>query len=163
QFATIRTEVRPIPPASVGVTFVVREGPKVKVGRIKFEGNKNVKSRELRHAMHFMRPIGVPHSIFLENIFAKTYDATKLDEGMENLKTCYSSCGYINFTSIPTLSFDEPKKQVSFDIDVDEGKQFSVRRIEFSGNTTTRDKLIRRELVLEEGQLYNEQYWKLSI
>ena len=260
QFATIRTEVRPIPPASVGVTFVVREGPKVKVGRIKFEGNKNVKSRDLRHAMHFMRPIGVPHSIFLENIFAKTYDATKLDEdmelvrealqnrgyfkgvvgepqtkirdtghsgfhipliqhgagksmditvpieegeryflgsitfknnkayanskvlrnlfpikdgeifnrqkiakGLENLKTFYASGGYINFTSIPTPSFDEQKKQVSFDIDVDEGKQFSVRRIEFSGNTTTRDKVIRRELVLEEGQLYNEQYWKLSI
>src|SRR5437660_9108565 len=51
QFATVRTEVRPIPPASVGLTFVVREGPKVKVGRITFVGNKNVKSRELRHAM----------------------------------------------------------------------------------------------------------------
>ena len=32
QFATIRTEVRPIPPAAVGITFVVKEGPKVKVG-----------------------------------------------------------------------------------------------------------------------------------
>src|SRR5713101_5340779 len=260
QFATIRTEIRPIPPASVGVTFVVREGPKVKVGKIKFEGNKHVSSRELRHAMHFSRPIGIPHSIFLENLFARTYDATKLDEdmelvreamqnrgyfkavvgepetkirdtghsgfhvpliqhgpgkamditvpidegdrynlgsitfknnksfpnskvlrnlfpikdgeifnrqkiakGLENLKTFYASGGYINFTSIPTPSFDEQKKLVSFDIDVDEGKQFSVRRIEFSGNTTTRDKVIRRELVLEEGQLYNEQYWKLSI
>src|SRR5207302_4986247 len=83
QFATIRTEVRPIPPASVGLTFVVREGPKVKVGRITFAGNKNVKSRELRQAMHFLRPIGVPHSIFLEGLFAKTYDATKLDDDME--------------------------------------------------------------------------------
>ncbi len=260
QFATIRTEIRPIPPASVGVTFVVREGPKVKVGRIKFEGNKHIKSRELRHAMHFLRPIGVPHSIFLENLLAKTYDATKLDEdmelvreamqnrgyfkavvgepqtkirdtghsgfhipllqhgpgkaiditvpieegdryrlgsitfkgnkaipntkalrsvfpikdgdifdrqkiakGLENLKNAYGTQGYINFTSIPTPSFDEQKKLVSFDIDVDEGKQFSVRRIEFEGNTTTRDKVIRRELALEEGQVYNEQYWKLSL
>ena len=32
QFATIRTEVRAIPPAAVGITFVVKEGPKVKVG-----------------------------------------------------------------------------------------------------------------------------------
>ncbi len=260
QFATIRTEVRPIPPASVGVTFVVREGPKVKVGKIIFVGNKNVKGRELRHAMHFLRPIGVPHSIFLENLLAKTYDATKLDEdmelvreqlqnrgyfkavvaepqtkirdtghsgfhiplvqhgpgkaiditvpieegeryrlgsitfkgnkaitntkalrgffpikdgdifnrqkiakGLENLKNAYGTQGYINFTSIPTPSFDEDKKLASFDIDVDEGKQFSVRRIEFQGNTTTRDKVIRRELVLEEGQVYNEQYWKLSL
>jgi len=66
QFSTIRTEIRPIPPSSVGITFVVREGPKVKVGRIRFQGNRHVKSRELRSAMHFMKPIGVPHSIFLE-------------------------------------------------------------------------------------------------
>ncbi|HEY3915647.1 MAG TPA: outer membrane protein assembly factor BamA [Verrucomicrobiae bacterium] len=260
QFATVRTEVRPIPPASVGLTFVVREGPKVKVGRITFVGNKNVKSRDLRQAMHFLKPIGVPHSIFLENIFAKTYDATKLDDdmelvrealqnrgyfkgnvgdvqtkirdtghtrfriplvrpgpgksmditvpieegehyrlggitftgnkaivntaalrslfaikdgdvfnrekiakGLENLKNAYGTQGYINFTSVPTPRIDDEKKLVYFDIDVDEGKQFSVRRIEFEGNTTTRDKVIRRELLLEEGQVYNERLWKLSL
>lgn len=260
QFATIRTEVRPIPPASVGLTFVVREGPKVKVGKIIFAGNKNVKGRELRQAMHFLKPIGVPHSIFLENLFAKTYDATKIDDdmelvrealqnrgyfkgnvgepqtkirdtghtgfhipllqhgpgkvmditvpieegdryklggitfkgnkaitnekalrslfaikdgevfnrqkiakGLENLKNAYGTQGYINFTSVPTPRIEEDKKLVYFDIDVDEGKQFSVRRIEFQGNTTTRDKVIRRELLLEEGQVYNEQYWKLSL
>ncbi|HET8668140.1 MAG TPA: POTRA domain-containing protein, partial [Terriglobales bacterium] len=73
QFATIRTEVRRIPPAAVSVTFVVKEGPKVKVGNIKFEGNKNLKSRYLRAAMKNLRPIGIPHSIFLENLFSKTY------------------------------------------------------------------------------------------
>ena len=260
QFATVRSEIRPLPPASVDLTFVVREGPKVKVGKIKFEGNRHVSSRELRHAMHFSRPIGIPHSIFLENIFAKTYDATHLDDdmelvredlqnhgffkanvgqplthirdtghegfhipllqhgpgkamditvpieegdryrlgaitfkgnkaitnekalrsvfplkdgdifnrqkiakGLENLKNAYGTQGFINFTSIPTPSFDEQKKTVSFEIDIDEGKQFSVRRIEFEGNTTTRDKVIRRELMLEEGQRYNEQLWKLSL
>ena len=260
QFATIRTEVRPIPPAAVGITFVVREGPKVKVGKIRFVGNRHVNTRELRHAMHFLRPIGVPHSIFLENLFAKTYDATKLDEdmelvreelqnrgyfkaivgepqtkirdtghtgfhipllqhgpgksiditvpidegdrytlgtitfkgnktltntkalrglfpikdgeifsrqkfakGLDNLKNAYGTQGFINYSPIPTPTFDEQKKAVSWEIEIDEGKRFSVRRIEFQGNTTTRDKVIRRELVLEEGQVYNEQYWKLSI
>src|ERR1700719_1051207 len=43
QFATVKTEVRQIPPAAVGLTFVIKEGPKVKVGKIRFEGNKNVK------------------------------------------------------------------------------------------------------------------------
>src|SRR5579863_2267306 len=71
--------------------------------------------------------------------------------------------GYINFTSIPNTTFDEEKKLVFLDIDVDEGKQFFVRRIEFQGNTTTRDKVIRREIVLEEGQVYNQQLWELSI
>ena len=48
-------------------------------------------------------------------------------------------------------------------IDLDEGKKFYVRRIEFAGNTTTRDKVIRREVALEEGQVYDERLWKLSL
>ncbi len=40
QFATIRTEVRPIPPNAVGITFVVREGPKVKVGKHTLPGQQ---------------------------------------------------------------------------------------------------------------------------
>jgi len=260
QFATIRTEVRPIPPAAVGLTFVVREGAKVKVGKITFVGNKHVKTRTLRAAMKNLRPIGIPHSIFLENLFSKTYDATKLDEdvervraeyqnrgyfkvlvenpkteihdtghtgfhiplvqkgpgkavditipieegdryrlaritfkhnkavsntaalrglfpikdgeifsrekvakGLENLRKVYGEQGYINFTSVPDTKFDDEKKLITLDIDVDEGKQFYVRRIEFQGNTTTRDKVIRREIALEEGQVYNSRYWELSL
>jgi outer membrane protein insertion porin family len=260
QFSTLRTEVRQIPPAAVGITFVIKEGPKVKVGKIKFEGNKNVKTRVLRYAMKNLRPIGIPHSIFLENIFARTYDATKLDEdtervrneyqnrgyfkvivnepktqihdtghkgghipllqpgpgkavditmpieegdrytlgsisfknnkavsnvkalrnlfpikdgdifskdkvakGLENLRKAYGEQGYINFTSVPETRFDDDKKLIFLDIDVDEGKQFYVRRIEFQGNTTTRDKVIRREIALEEGNIYNSRLWELSL
>lgn len=260
QFATIRTEVRQIPPASVGITFVVKEGPKVKVGKIKFEGNKAIKSRILRAAMKNLKPIGVPHSIFLENIFAKTYDATKLEEdtervraeyqnrgyfkalvndpkteihdtghkgfhipllqsgpgkavdltmpieegeqyrlgkitfknnkaisntaalrslfplkdgdifsrekiakGLEALRKAYGEYGYINYTGVPSTTFDDEKKLANLEIDVDEGKQFYVRRIEFVGNTTTRDKVIRRELALEEGGVYNSRLWELSL
>ena len=260
QFATVRTEVRPIPPAAVGLTFVIKEGPKVKVGKITFEGNKHVKSRVLRSAMKNLKPIGLPHSIFLENLFAKTYDATKLDEdtervreelqdlgyftavvqtpqtrihdtghtgfhvpllqsgpgkavdltipieegeryrlggitfknnkalnnakalrglfpikdgdiadrskiakGLENLRKAYGQFGYINFTAIPTPRPDEAKKLLYFDIDIDEGKPFTVRRIEFTGNTTTRDKVIRREIALEEGQVYNQAAWEQSL
>jgi outer membrane protein insertion porin family len=261
QFATVRTEKRDIPPAAVGITFVVKEGPKVKVGKIKFEGNKNVRSRVLRYAMKNSRPIGIPHSIFLENIFARTYDATKLDEdtervrneyqnrgyfkmnivgepktqikdtghpgvhvpllqggkgksvditmivdegerytlggitfknnkavqnvkalraifpikdgdvfskekvakGLENLRKAYGELGYINFTSIPDTRFDDEKKLIYLDIDVDEGKAFYVRRIEFQGNTTTRDKVIRREIALEEGSVYNSRLWEMSL
>ena len=48
-------------------------------------------------------------------------------------------------------------------MEFDQQKQFFVRRIEFSGNTTTRDKVIRRELLLDEGQVFNNRLWELSI
>jgi outer membrane protein insertion porin family len=259
QFANIRSEIRQIPPASVGLTFVVKEGPKVKVGNIKFEGNKKLSSRYLRSSMKNLRPIGIPHSIFLENLFSKTYDATKLNEdaervrdayqqkgyfkalvqdpktqirdtsginwffpfkskhgkvvditvpveegerftlkeikftgnkaypnnallrrlipmkdgeifnvenmrkGIKNLRDAYGEGGYINFTPVPNTEIDDEHKQITVTFDLDEGKQYSVRRIEFKGNTTTRDKVIRRELALEEGGIYNSKYWELSL
>jgi outer membrane protein insertion porin family len=239
---------------------VVREGPKVKVGQIRFKGNKHVNDRTLRAAMKNLKPIGIPRSIFLENLFSKTYDATKLEEdtervraefqnrgyfkvqvdeakteihdtghagfhipllqaglgksvdimmpieegdryrlgkitfkgnkaiansaalrslipmkdgdifsrekmakGIENLRKAYGEAGYINYTGVPDTKFDDEKKIINIDFDVDEGKQFFVRRIEFAGNTTTRDKVIRREIALEEGQVYNSRYWELSL
>ena len=48
-------------------------------------------------------------------------------------------------------------------LSVDEGKQFFVRRIDFSGNVTTRDKVIRREMLIDEGQIFNNHLWELSI
>ena len=147
QFATIRTEVRPIPPAAVAVTFQIREGPKVKVGKIKFEGNKRLSSRELRAAMKNLRPIGIPHSIFLENLFAKTYDASKLSEDSERIRDAYQQKGYFK------VLVQDPKTQirdthglpipfvhkasgkaVDITIPVEEGDKYKLKAITFKNN-----------------------------
>jgi len=258
QFATIRTEVKDIPPAGVSVTFVIKEGPTVKVGRIAFEGNHALGKRELRSAMKNLKPIGIPHSIILEDLLPRTYDSSKLEEdservrqdyrdhgyfkalvgtpttrvrnagginiftlrpsngkrvdilmpveegeryrlggitftgnkavqnvkvlraqfavkdgdwvnltligkGLKQLKDAYGELGYINFVATPNPRIDEAKHLVYFDIDIDEGKPFYVSRIEFTGNTVTRDKVIRRELQLQEGQVYNSKLWEFSL
>ena len=46
QFATIKTEVKTIPPAAVALTFIVKEGPTVKVGKIAFDGNNSINDRD---------------------------------------------------------------------------------------------------------------------
>src|SRR5205085_6172026 len=138
QFATIRTEIHPIPPAAVGVVFTIKEGPRVKVGKIKFENNKKVKSRELRAAMKNLKPIGIPHSIFFENLFARTYDSTKLQEDTERVRQAYQQRGYFKavvedpqtsmhdthagLLSIP-FKHHEPGKAVDITIPVEEGDQ----------------------------------------
>ena len=91
------------------------------------------------------------------------FSREKVAKGLDNLRNAYRELGHINFTSIPNTTFDEDKKLVNLTIDIDEGKKFFVRRIEFAGNTTTRDKVIRREVALEEGQVYDERLWKLSL
>src|SRR4029453_8154171 len=44
-----------------------------------------------------------------------------------------------------------------------EGKQFTLRRLEFVGNTFTRDNVLRREVLLNEGDIYNQSAWEYSI
>jgi outer membrane protein insertion porin family len=258
QFATVRTDVKTVPPASVQVNFHIKEGPTVKVGRIRFTGNQHIGALRLRRAMKNLKPIGIPYSIIFENLFAQTFDSSKLEEdservrqvyrdhgyynaaveepktqirdegglnwftfrprhgkridilmpieegqryrlgtitftgykevtnvkalrasfalkdgdwfnatliqkGLDNLKKAYGALGFINFGAIPKATYDEQKKTVSFVIDIDEGKKFYVSRIEFQGNTITRDRVIRRELLLDEGQVYNSQLWELSL
>ncbi|HMF65772.1 MAG TPA: POTRA domain-containing protein, partial [Edaphobacter sp.] len=93
QFATVKEDVKTIPPAAVALTFTVKEGPTVKVGRIQFDGNNEVSDRTLRAAMKNLKPIGIPHSIILENLFARTFDASKLDEDTERVRQAYRDRG----------------------------------------------------------------------
>jgi len=258
QFATIKTEIKTIPPAAVELTFNIKEGPTVKVGKIVFQGNTQIGARELREAMVNLKPIGVPHSIILENLLPRTFDASKLDEdaervrqvyrnkgymnaltgepqtnvrnaggvnpftlrpstgkrvdilipieegesyklgaitfsgnkaytnvkalraqfalkdgetfnatvfskGLDNLRKAYGEGGYINFVGTPQPTFDKANHTISMNVDIDEGKQFYVSRIEFSGNSITRDKVVRREMMIEEGQVYNSRLVDLSL
>src|ERR1700680_1355050 len=79
QFATVEPELHQVPPSSLEIIFKVDEGPKVKVHEIKFEGNNTFNPRMLLRAMANLHPIGIPHSIFLESIFPKTFDSPKLE------------------------------------------------------------------------------------
>ena len=63
QFATVKTDVKTIPPASVQVNFNIKEGPVVKVGNIRFTGNQHLNGLYLRRAMKNLKPVGIPHSL----------------------------------------------------------------------------------------------------
>src|SRR5574337_1818129 len=70
QFATVRGRTRNIPPNSVALTFIVSEGPKVKIGNIRFDGNKVFSTRRLVRGMKYSRPAGAPPWFYW---FHKTY------------------------------------------------------------------------------------------
>ena len=63
----------------------------------------------------------------------------------------------------PEFDIDDATKTINLTLRFSEEKQYYVRRIDFTGNTTTRDKVIRRELLLDEGQLFNKRAWEISI
>ena len=73
------------------------------------------------------------------------FSTAKLRKGFEELRKLYGNFGYIDFVAEPNIEAIPNTDKVDLTLNFDEGKQFFVRRIDFSGNTTTRDKIIRRE------------------
>jgi outer membrane protein insertion porin family len=94
-------------------------------------------------------------------------DAKKIQENVfKGIKDLYGIQGYIqaevNF--IPNfVNRTAEEGDVEITLEVDEGRQFALRRLEFIGNTNTRDVVMRREVLLNEGDPYNKKYWDLSI
>src|SRR5215831_14814871 len=91
------------------------------------------------------------------------FAADKLRKSLETYRDVYGDYGYIDFTATPIPEVDEAHKVINLTLEFDQQKPYYVRRIEFAGNTTTRDKVIRREIVLDEGQIYNKRLWDLSV
>ena len=267
QFAKVTPQYERIASSNaVILVFKIEEGPKVKVGKIKFKGNHAFSDRKLIRAMRHDRPYAIPLYFWYIPVLTKTYDREKLSEDLEvgvrglyrdngyfkvsvgepvleNIDTThsrlgvplvtgkghgkavnitipieegeryrmgtlkivsadpdkalslkvdalkaafplkqgdifstekvrkaletygkiYGEYGFIDFTPEPDTEIDEEKKIINLTMKFDEQKQYFVRRIDFSGNTTTRDKVIRRELMIDEGQLFNKRLWELSI
>jgi outer membrane protein insertion porin family len=268
QFAKVTPQYERIASSNaVILVFKIEEGPKVKVGQIKFTGNHAFSDRKLIRAMRHDRPYAIPLYITEIAVLSKTYDRDKLNEdlevgvrglyqdngyfkvsvkdpilenvdvtsyklgvpfpftgkgvgkavnitipieegdqyrmgslkivsadpdkalslkvealktifplksgdifgtdkvrkALENYKNAYGEYGFIDFTAEPETILDDEKKIINLTLRFTEEKQYYVRRIDFSGNTTTRDKVIRRQLLIDEGQLFNKRAWELSI
>jgi len=121
--------------------------------------------------LHNMTFVGVKlfrtPEVLMKPLFGMTtgdvFSTEKLRKGIENMRKFYGKFGYIDFVPEPSPDVVPNSDQVDLTLTADEGKQFFIRRIDFSGNTTTRDKVIRREILLDEGDIFNSELWDYSI
>ena len=88
------------------------------------------------------------------------FNREKIAKGLEYLSKAYGELGYINFTSIPNTSFDEDKRLVFLDIDVDEGKQFYVDSINILGLEESDREELLKSFPIKSGQLYNQALYE---
>jgi outer membrane protein insertion porin family len=137
------------------VTVPIVEGRIYRIGEMKIEG-ASIFSEDTIRGVIGLNPGDVANG---EKIGKALF---------ENLKKYYGQQGFIEYTAEPTPTFkDNPQKPdegiVDFVITIEEGKQFSLRRLEFIGNTFTRDNVLRREVLLNEGDIYNQTAWEYSI
>ncbi|MGH9946050.1 MAG: outer membrane protein assembly factor BamA [Pyrinomonadaceae bacterium] len=133
----------------------VTEGKLYRVGKIEIEGNSIFSEQQIQGFLG-LKPGDIADGKRVQDV---VYD---------NLRKVYGSQGFIQYNAEPEPDFkDNPANPdegiVDIKIVIDEGKQFSLRRLEFTGNTFTRDKVLRREFLLNEGDIYNDQYLDISV
>ena len=127
----------------------VTEGDQYRVGEMKFEGLTVFKEAGIRPL--FRLETG---DVYQENRIKKAYD---------KLRDIYGAQGYFQWTALTKRTPDPARKVVDLVISMDEDKRYYVGRIRFTGNDTTRDKVIRREVYMNEGEVFNTEALKLSI
>ena len=151
----------------------VTEGARYRVDEFTFDGNTIVKSEALRPLFKIEK--------------GDYYSDKDIRKGMEKAREVYGAGGYMEFTGYPDLRFEgqeadngngdgngqvpealaaeAPNSNPTVDVvmRLQEGKQYFVNRITFVGNTTTRDNVIRREIRLLEGHVFNTEALKYSV
>ena len=124
------------------VTFTVNEGQRYKVGSVAVES----KLRNLTGAQLLPQ---VPIAS------GDTYDGDVVEKTTESLQDAVQNRGYAFVDVRPRIARDAAKQTVDLVFDVTEGPRVFVERIDITGNTRTKDKVIRREFRIAEGDAFN--------
>ena len=139
---------------AVNITIPIEEGAKYHMGTL------HVRAANPDEGLFFKTQ-------YLESIFpikkGDVFSVAKVRKAIEDYTKLYGNFGFIDFTAVPDTDVDEATKTINLTFSFDQQKQFFVRRIDFSGNTGTRDKVIRRELLLNEGDMFRNNLWELSL
>jgi outer membrane protein insertion porin family len=137
------------------IVVPVTEGKIFRVGELKVEGNSIFSEQQILS--------------YLGLKTGEVADGKRLQEGVyENLKKVYGSQGFVNYNAEPEPTYrDNPNNPnegiVDITVTIEEGKQFTLRRLEFTGNTFTRDRVMRREFLINEGDIYNQGWLDISV
>lgn len=130
------------------ITVSVVEGERYAVSSVKLAGDLLLSEEELRKLVKVK-----PGDVFSRE---------KLNESTKAISDRLGAQGYAfaNVNAAPEL--DKDKHQVAFTIFVDPGKRVYVRRVNITGNTKTRDEVIRQEMRQIEGAWYDADKVQLS-
>jgi outer membrane protein insertion porin family len=125
----------------VYLTVPVVEGPQYTLGKIEISGNDEL-PKEVVRALIPLREGQV-----LRN------DA--LDGGIDRITRVYEDRGHLYANVVRQIRRREDETVADVDIVIDEDRPYYVGRVEFLGNLSTRDNVLRREVLLREGDLFS--------
>lgn len=144
---------------SVDVKFKIKEWDKVRVKKITFLGNKEIKDEELKN---FMQTREESYFSFLSG--SGNFKEINFQTDVERLKYFYKTRGYLQINiQNPEVTASEDKKWIFITVRLQEGPQFSVNNISFNGEVLFTEQEMMEKLKLKSGDIYNEENLRLDI
>jgi outer membrane protein insertion porin family len=132
----------------VHVTIPIQEGEKFYFGKIRIEGAEVFKGEQL------LGFFDCPEGAVLKR--------SRFDEGLTAMESLYRRAGHIYVFANPDF-VEREDHRVDITVKVTEGERYTLGRVEFLGNTNTRDKVLRREMKLSEGEIMDMEAFKTSM
>jgi outer membrane protein insertion porin family len=128
--------------------YTIKEGDQYRVGSMTFKGNSILADADLAKET----------KLATGDVFSK--DMLRQDVG--RIMDRYDEIARPFANVIPQFNIDSKNKTVALTMDIQEGGEVRIGRIDVTGNAKTRDKVIRREMRLDEGDLYSKKALKRS-
>ncbi|MFP4306620.1 MAG: outer membrane protein assembly factor BamA [Desulfococcaceae bacterium] len=125
----------------INVTIRIDEGARYRVGNVDVAGDL------IRPKSELLAPLAIPET--------ELYSREVVRNDVLRLNDLYSDEGYAYAEVVPAINRREDERVVDLTFQIDKGRQVYFERIQISGNTKTRDKVIRRELRVVEGGLFS--------
>ncbi len=123
------------------ITIQIEEGEQYKIGKLDVEGDLELPRERLLMLMS-------THE-------GEIFNRTKLSNDIVALNDVYGDRGYAYANINPVTAVHAEDKTIDLSFNIQKGKQVYIEKIEVVGNTKTRDKVIRRELRVYEGELFS--------
>ena len=131
------------------ITYVVEEGPRYHFGTVEADSA--------------LRDFPNQKVLQIAKIQAGSwFNAKEVEDAVTTLNEAAGNLGYAFADINPAYNRDSDKKVMNLTIKVGQTPRVYVERIDITGNTSTRDKVIRREFRLNEGDAFNAQKVKRS-
>jgi outer membrane protein insertion porin family len=131
------------------IIIPVNPGYLYRVGEITIEGNKAFAAKGLR-TMVKLQP-------------GEVYSTKDREKTIEDISELYRNWGYLYIQVSPVENLDPKRKIVNVAFNISEGEIVYLNRLEFRGNNYTKDKVIRREMLVREGERFSLAMFKDSV
>jgi outer membrane protein insertion porin family len=128
-------------PKKIQIEIGIVEGPRYHLGNIDFKGDVLITKEALFKVLKIKR--------------GDVYSNTVIRKEVNALTEKFANQGYAYVEINPEMSVDNKNLLVHLTLEIEKKKRVFYEKIQVVGNTKTRDKVIRRELAVAEGELYN--------